>query len=273
MTSFLAIVKLTCRSAVRSHVFQFLLFLLLLTPLLGLGMGMLCASLAVLYPTLEKIVPMVMRILFFASGLFYSATMLPSYVLRYLWYNPLIQIIEWGNKITELNSKNIDCIWNGMTISDELLDKTSVSVPYMKNRQVVIVRKADAEKYNAQDKLADARIVAETGSAGAAFGEEASSEFTPVKTQLDIFTNLTNNTADVGILDSVLAGFYLEEAAYDDLTMIDVGFAEEEYGIAFRKGSPVKDKVNEALQQLWTEGKVQEIGAKYGLTDSLIEIK
>ena len=73
-----------------------LLFLLLLTPLLGLGMGMLCASLAVLYPTLEKIVPMVMRILFFASGLFYSATMLPSYVLRYLWYNPLIQIIEWG---------------------------------------------------------------------------------------------------------------------------------------------------------------------------------
>ena len=73
-----------------------LLFLLLLTPLLGLGVGMLCASLAVLYPTLEKIVPMVMRILFFASGLFYSATMLPSYVLRYLWYNPLIQIIEWG---------------------------------------------------------------------------------------------------------------------------------------------------------------------------------
>lgn len=190
-----------------------------------------------------------------------------------LGLNVQFQIIEWGNKITELNSKNIDCIWNGMTISDELLDKTSVSVPYMKNRQVVIVRKADAEKYNSQEKLADADIVAETGSAGAAFGEEASSKFTPVKTQLDIFTNLTNNTADVGILDSVLAGFYLEEAAYDDLTMIDVGFAEEEYGIAFRKGSPVKDKVNEALQQLWTEGKVQEIGAKYGLTDSLIEIK
>ncbi len=73
-----------------------LLFLLMLTPLLGLGMGMLCASLAVLYPTLEKIVPMVMRIMFFASGLFYSATMLPSYVLKYLWYNPLLQIIEWG---------------------------------------------------------------------------------------------------------------------------------------------------------------------------------
>ena len=73
-----------------------LLFLLLLVPLFGLGMGMLCASLAVLYPTLEKIVPMVMRVLFFVSGLFFSATMLPSYVLQYVWYNPMIQIIEWG---------------------------------------------------------------------------------------------------------------------------------------------------------------------------------
>ena len=73
-----------------------LLTLLLLVPLLGLGAGMMGASLAVLYPTLEKIIPMVMRILFFASGLFYSATTLPSYVLKYLWYNPMLQIIEWG---------------------------------------------------------------------------------------------------------------------------------------------------------------------------------
>lgn len=73
-----------------------ILILLLLTPLLGLGVGMTCASLAVLYPTLEKIIPMVLRIMFFASGLFYSATMLPSYVLKYLWYNPMLQLIDWG---------------------------------------------------------------------------------------------------------------------------------------------------------------------------------
>ena len=73
-----------------------LLAILLLTPLLGLGMGMTFASLTVLYPTLEKIIPMVLRIMFFVSGLFYSATMLPSYILKYLWYNPMLQIIEWG---------------------------------------------------------------------------------------------------------------------------------------------------------------------------------
>lgn len=73
-----------------------LLTILLLTPLLGLGAGMMFASLAVLYPTLEKIMPMVMRILLFASGLFYSATTLPSYLLKYLWYNPMLQIVEWA---------------------------------------------------------------------------------------------------------------------------------------------------------------------------------
>lgn len=183
------------------------------------------------------------------------------------------QIIEWDNKIIELNSKNIDCIWNGMTISDQLLNATSVSDAYMKNRQAVIVRKDEAEQYNSQEKLSGARLVAESGSAGAAFGEELSDNFVPVSTQLDIFTNIINNTADAGILDSVLAGYYLTESAYQDLTMVDVGFAEEEYGIAFRKGSPMKDKVNEALKQLWEDGTIQQIGEKYGLTDSLIAIE
>ncbi len=73
-----------------------LLTLLFLTPLLGLGTGMMFASLTVIYPTLEKIIPMVMRVMFFVSGLFYSATTLPSYALKYIWYNPLLQIVEWA---------------------------------------------------------------------------------------------------------------------------------------------------------------------------------
>jgi len=73
-----------------------LLAFLLLTPVLGLGVGMICFSLAVLYPTLEHIIPMVLRIMFFTSGLFFSATSIPSDILKYVWYNPMLQIIEWG---------------------------------------------------------------------------------------------------------------------------------------------------------------------------------
>lgn len=73
-----------------------LLFLIIITPLLGLGIGMMMASLSVLYPTLEKIVPMVLRIMFFASAVFYSSSSIPFYALKYLWYNPILQIIEYG---------------------------------------------------------------------------------------------------------------------------------------------------------------------------------
>ena len=190
-----------------------------------------------------------------------------------LGINVDFQIIDWNSKVMELNSKNVDCLWNGMTITDELEEQTSVSVPYMKNQQVVIVRKAEADNYNSQEKLSGARIVAESGSAGAAFGKELSDNFVSVKTQLDIFTNITNNTADVGILDSVLAGYYLTEDAYSELTMVDVGFAEEQYGIAFRKGSPVKDMVNDAMKELYADGTITEIADKYGLADVLIPIE
>ena len=74
-----------------------LIAFLLLTPLLGLGVGMVCASLTVLYPILGEIIPIVLRFMFFTSGEFYSIDRrFPSVVVKYLWYNPMLQLIEWG---------------------------------------------------------------------------------------------------------------------------------------------------------------------------------
>lgn len=66
----------------------------LLTPLLGFGCGILCASLAVFWPTLEKIIPMVLRILFFASGIFFSVSAFPKSIADILLLNPVMQLIE-----------------------------------------------------------------------------------------------------------------------------------------------------------------------------------
>lgn len=76
--------------------FGSLIFILLIVPIFGLGVGLFCSSIAVFFPTLEKIVPMVMRLLMFASAVFYAATVIPSHILKYLWYNPLIQYVEWS---------------------------------------------------------------------------------------------------------------------------------------------------------------------------------
>ena len=76
------------------------------------------------------------------------------------------QEIDWDSKVTELNSKTIDCIWNGMTATDELKNQINFSNAYMNNSQVAVIRKADAAKYKDLASMSGAKVVAEAGSAG-----------------------------------------------------------------------------------------------------------
>ena len=75
-------------------------------------------------------------------------------------------VIEWSTKEAKLEAKAIDCIWNGMTITEEREAMMEVSIPYMNNKQVAVIRKADAEKYATTADMADAIVGAEDGSAG-----------------------------------------------------------------------------------------------------------
>ena len=79
---------------------------------------------------------------------------------------PVFKIIDWNTKETELSSGTIDCIWNGMTITPERQANMAVSMPYMNNKQVAVIRKADKDKYKTTADMADAIIGAEDGSAG-----------------------------------------------------------------------------------------------------------
>lgn len=77
------------------------------------------------------------------------------------------QLIDWETKEVELEAKTIDLIWNGMTITDERLAAMEISIPYMKNKQVAIIRSEDADKYTSDTSTwSDAVLVAESGSAG-----------------------------------------------------------------------------------------------------------
>lgn len=76
------------------------------------------------------------------------------------------QIINWNTKVFELNSKAIDVIWNGMTITEELQENTSITIPYLKNKQVAVIRIEDKAKYTSTEDMKDAIIAVEAGSAG-----------------------------------------------------------------------------------------------------------
>ena len=76
------------------------------------------------------------------------------------------KLINWNTKEAELESKTIDCIWNGMTITAEREEKMEVTIPYMNNKQVAVIRKEDKDLYTTKESMKDALLGAEDGSAG-----------------------------------------------------------------------------------------------------------
>ena len=198
-------------------------------------------------------------------------------VCEKLGLTPKFQKIDWKAKETELNSGAIDCIWNGMTINDERKEAMAISDPYMENKQVVVVKADNAEKFSDADNLAGAVVVAEAGSAGETVATEdalfADSEFKKVASQATTLLEVKSGTADCAVLDYVASiGMIGEGTDYADLVVLDeYEFAREEYGIAFRKGdTDLRAQFQKAIDELMAEGKIKEIAEKYKLQDLLI---
>lgn len=194
-------------------------------------------------------------------------------VCEKLGLEPEFTIINWDTKEIELSAKTIDCIWNGMTINPDRAANMSISLPYLKNAQVIVV-KSGSEISSTADLVGKA-VVAEVGSAGEAQikGEEpdenlAKVEYIGMAKQTDCLMEVKSGTADAAILDWTLAKSMVGEGTdYADLVMIEnLELAAEEYGIAFRKGSDFTEKVNAAIMELAEDGSLAALAEKYGLS-------
>lgn len=190
------------------------------------------------------------------------------------------QKIDWNSKESELKSKTIDCVWNGMTITEERLENMGISTPYMKNRQVMVVKAENAELYSDSANIGNAKIVAEKGSAGEELAQEDAqfkdATYTAVDSQAKAVMEVAAGTADIAIIDYIMSLATIGEGtSYANLTTTTQEFEEEEYGIAFRKGdTETLKKVNDAIKTIAENGKLKAIAEKYGLLDALlIEVK
>ena len=195
--------------------------------------------------------------------------------------------INWDSKEIELSSKNIDCIWNGMCITPERLENMSISDPYLKNTQAMVM-KAEREDEIMAD-VSGLTVVCEQGSTGegkllgtiadddtvevSASEYFANANYVPVDSQAKALMEVKSGTADVAVIDSVAAiGMINTDSNYSDLVInLDNNFGDQEYGIAFRQGSDFTAQVNAALQELKEDGTFEELAAKYDLTDALLD--
>ena len=195
--------------------------------------------------------------------------------------------INWDSKEVELSSKNIDCIWNGMCITEERKQNMSISDPYLYNTQAMVMKKSREKEI--MKSVKGLTVTAEQGSTGEGKidGSIADDDTVKVSAQ-DYFKDanyvasdsmakalmeVKSGTADVALVDSVCAlGMVGEGTDYSDLVInMDNNFGQQEYGIAFRKGSDVTEKVNEAIKELYEDGTVDTIAKKYGLQEMLIK--
>ena len=185
--------------------------------------------------------------------------------------------IDWNAKETLLENGTIDLVWNGMTITEERQTNMCISIPYLYNKQVAVVRVADIDTYTSIPSMATANVGAEAGSAGEDIIEALkevqviTGEYISAPSQLDALTQLNNGTIDVAVIDSVMAGYYTSNGVYKDRLVIveDLVLATEEYGIAAKKGNDALISViNDALINLRTT-KYLDVANEYGLTGSL----
>ncbi len=183
------------------------------------------------------------------------------------------QVIDWDNKISELEGKTIDVVWNGMTLTDDVKAAMACSNAYFNNAQVVIVPKDKAENYQTADSVKSLNFAVENGSAGMEQVEALEASYTPVLDQATALLEVSSGTADAAVVDYLMAAAMVGEGtSYADLTYT-VSLNEEQYGVGFRKGSDLAAALNEFFKKAYKDGTMQQIADTYKIGDKLIEQK
>lgn len=180
--------------------------------------------------------------------------------------------IVWDNKIIDLNGKNIDCVWNGMTLTDDVKAAMETSKAYCNNAQIVILPSDKVDSIKSVDDCKELNFAVENGSAGKDQAAANGFKYTEVEKQSDALTEVASGTSDAAIIDSLMAGAMVGEGTgFAKLTATDIKLNSEEYGVGFRKGSDLAAKLNEFFDKSLADGSMEELAKTYGVQEALIK--
>lgn len=180
------------------------------------------------------------------------------------------QLIDWESKVMELDGRTIDVVWNGMTLTDEVLAAMECSNAYLNNAQVVILPSAEAKNYADAESMSGLQFAVESGSAGEQMAIENGFSYTPVTDQATAVLEVESGTCDAAIIDSLMASAMVGEGTnFADLTYT-ISLNTEEYGVGFRQGSDLAAELNAFFAEIYADGTMQELADQYGVSAALI---
>ena len=176
-------------------------------------------------------------------------------------------IADWGKKFLELETQQIDAVWNGMTITEEATSNSSVSDPYVINAQVVVMKADVVGNYADPASMNGLTIAVENGSAGQdAANGIAGANVVALQDQAAALLEVKAGTADACVIDITMAYAMTGEGTdYADLAP-GLSLTKELYGVSFRKGSDLTAAFNEFMAGLKADGTLQALADKYDLT-------
>ena len=180
--------------------------------------------------------------------------------------------IDWDNKILELNNKSIDCVWNGMTLTDEVAEGMGVSDKYCKNAQVVILPADKVDSYKTAESLKSLNFAVEIGSAGKDQLDALGCKYTEVGDQTKAVMEVAAGTADAAVVDLLLAGNLVGEGTSYSKLAIGMKLNDEEFFVVgFRKDSALVEKFNEFWAAASADGSLESTAKKYGVQEAIIK--
>ncbi|MBO6109092.1 MAG: transporter substrate-binding domain-containing protein [Eubacterium sp.] len=179
--------------------------------------------------------------------------------------------IDWDNKALELDSGNIDCVWNGMTLTDEVKSAMDCSNAYCNNAQIVVLPADKADQYPDVESLKGLKFAVEAGSAGEKEAKANNLEYTPIQSQANALMEVASGTSDAAIIDSLMAAAMVGEGTSYDNLVYTIKLNDEEYGVGFRKGSDLRDELNRFFKDSYADGLMQATAEKYKVQAALIE--
>ncbi len=187
------------------------------------------------------------------------------------------QPIDWDAKEQELNTGKIDCIWNGLTITEDRKASLAFTKPYLDNKQVVVVRSDSG--FKKLSDLAGKKIALQSGSSAEdavndnpSF-KESVKEIVRLEQNLMALNDLAIGGVDGVVMDSIVAEYSIKRSSMP-LVLLDEPLASEEYGVAFRKGDvKLAKEVQRILEEMAADGSVERISSAWFGSDITVIAK
>lgn len=178
--------------------------------------------------------------------------------------------IDWDDKLNLLEKGEIDCIWNGMTMTQMLTETISCSGPYLSNAQVVVMQEEDLKQYQTIEECQHLLFAVEAGSTGEELLKERKYRYTTCATQKEALQSVLDKKADATVIDIIMAAYNTSEGQEYGELGFGISLNDEKICVGFRKGSDLAQKADAFIRAAYEDGSVNALAKKYGIENAVL---